>query len=60
MSLQISPDLEHSIVLSVIHLFVLREVINEDPVASDIAVYNARLHAVNGVLVREVLRSEGG
>ena len=59
-SLQISPDLEHSMALSGVHLFVVREVINEDPVASDIAVYNARHHAVNSVLVTTVFRSEGG
>ena len=60
MVLQISPDLEHSMALSGVHLFVLRKVIKENPVASDTTVYNARLHAVNGVLVRAVFRSEGG
>ena len=60
MSLQISPDLEHSMELSGVHLIVVRDVINEDPVASDIAVYNARLYAVNVVLVRAIFRSEGG
>ena len=60
MSLQISPDLEHSMALSGVHIIVVREVINEDPVASDMTVYNVRLHAVNVVLVRAVLRSEGG
>ena len=59
-SLHISPDLEHSMALSGVHLCVVREVINEYPVASDIAVYNARIYAVNGVLVRAVFRSEGG
>ena len=59
-SLQISPDLEHSMALSGVHLFVVRKVINEDPVASDIAVYNNRLQVVNGVLVRAVFSSEGG
>ena len=59
MSLQISPDMEHIMALSGVHLFVVREVINKYPVASDIAVYNSRLHAVNGVLVRAVFRSEG-
>ena len=59
-SIQIGPDLEHSMTLSGVHLFVVRAIINEDPVASDIAVYNARLYAVNGVLVRAVFRSEGG
>ena len=58
--LQISPDLEHSVELSGVHLFVLREVINEDPIASDITVYNTWLHAVNSVLVRAVFRSEDG
>ena len=29
-------------------------------IASDMTVYNVRLHAVNGVLVRAVPRSEGG
>ena len=38
MSLQISPDLEHSMVLRGVHLFVVREFINKDPVASDRAV----------------------
>ena len=46
--------------ISGVHLFVVRVIINEDPVASDIAVYNAWLYAVNGVLVRAVFRSEGG
>ena len=59
-SLQISPDLEHSRVLSGVHLIVVRVVINKDPVASDMTVHNVWLHAVNGVLVRAVLRSEGG
>ena len=60
MNLQISPDLEHRMALIGVHLIFLRGVINEDPVASDMLVYNVRLHAVIGVLVREVLRSEGG
>ena len=59
-SIQIGPDLEHSMAHSDVHLFVVRVIINEDPVVSDIAVYNARLYAVNGVLVRAVFRSEGG
>ena len=59
-SLQIIPDLEHSMALSGVHIFVVREVINKDLVSSDIAFYNAQLHAVNGVLVRAVFRSEGG
>ena len=59
-SLQISPDLEHSMALSGVHLIVVRVVINEDHVASDMTVYNVQLHAVSGVLVRVVLRSEGG
>ena len=60
MRLQISPDLEHSMALSGVHLFVVYVIISKDPVASDIAVYNARLYAVNGVLVRSVFGSEGG
>ena len=60
MSLQISPDLEHSMALSGGHLFVVRVIINKDPVARDIALYNAWLYAVNSVLVREVFRYEGG
>ena len=59
-SIQIGPDLEHSMSLSGVHLFIVHVITNEDPVASDIAVYNARLYAVNGVLVRAVFRSEGG
>ena len=59
-SLQIRTDLEHSTALSGVHLIVVRDVINEDPVASDMTVYNVRLHAVNGVLVRAVFRSESG
>ena len=59
-SLQISPDLEHSMALSGVHMIVVSDVINKYPVASDMTVYNVRLHAVNSVLVREVLRSEGG
>ena len=46
--------------LSGVHLFVVREVINEDTVASDMTVYNVWLRAVNGILVRAVLRYEGG
>ena len=60
MILQINPDLEHSMALSGVHLIVVRVVINEDPVASDMTVYNVRLHAVNSVLVGAALRSEGG
>ena len=59
-SLQISPDLEHSMALSGVHLIFVPFVINEDSVASDITVYNVRLHSVNGILVRAVLRSESG
>ena len=47
-------------VLSGVHLVVVRVVISEDTVASDITVYNVRIHAVNDVLVMEVLKSEGG
>ena len=57
-SILIGLDLEHSMALSGVHLFIERVITNEDPVASDIAVYNARLYAVNGVLVRAVFRSE--
>ena len=60
MILQISPDLEHSMALSGVHLIVVRVVINKDSVASDMIVYNVRLHEVNGILVREVLSSESG
>ena len=59
-SLHISPDMEHSMALSGVHLIFVRGVINEYPVASDMTVYNVRLHAVNGVLFRSVLRSKGG
>ena len=46
--------------LSVVHLIVVSVVINENPVASDMRVYNVRLHAVNGVLVRAGPRAESG
>ena len=59
-SLQISPDLEHSMAFSGVHFIVVRVVINEYSVASDMTVYNVWLHAVNGILVRAVLRSESG
>ena len=59
-SIQIGPDLEHKMALSGVHLFIVHMIINRDLVASDIAVYNARLYAVNGVLARAVLMSEGG
>ena len=59
-SLQISSHLEHRMLLSGVHLIVVRDVINEDPVDSDMTVYNVQICAVNGVLVRAVLRSEGG
>ena len=38
---QISPDLEHSVAISGVHHIAVRVVINKDPVASDITVYNA-------------------
>ena len=60
MSIQIGPDLEHSMALSGIHLFVVCLITKKDPVSSDIEVYNSLLYAVNGVLVRAVFRSEGG
>ena len=59
-SLQIGPDLEHSMALSGVHLCIVHVITNKDSAASDIAVYNARLCAVNGVLVRAVFGSEGG
>ena len=59
-SFQTSPDLEHSMALSGVHLIVVHDVIKKDPVASDMTMYNVRLHVVNGVLVRAVLMSEGG
>ena len=46
--------------LSGVHQIAVRVVINEDPVASDMTVYNVWLHAVNGVLVTEGLRDESG
>ena len=58
--IQIGPDMEHSMTLSGVHFFILRMITNEDPVASDIALYNARIYAVNSVLVRAFFRSEGG
>ena len=57
---QIGHDLEHSMAFSGVHLCIVHVIANEDPVASDIVVYNARLCAVNGVLVRSVFGSEGG
>ena len=57
---QISPDLEHIMALSGVHQIVVRVVMNKDPVVSDMTVYNVWLHAVDGVLVRSVLRYEGG
>ena len=41
--IQIGPDLEHRMVLSGIHIFIVHVITNEDPVASDIAVQNAWL-----------------
>ena len=58
--IQIGPDMEHGMAFSGVHLFIVHVITNEDPVASDIAVYNAQLYAGNGVLVRAVFRSEGG
>ena len=57
---QISPDLEHSMALSGVHQIAVCVVINEDPVASDMTVYNVWLHAVNSVFVRGGLRAESG
>ena len=58
--IHIGPDLEHRMALSGVHLFIVHVITNKDPVASDIAVYNAWLYAVNSVLVRAVFGSEGG
>ena len=55
---QTSPNLEHSVALSGDHLIVVRVVINEHPVPSDMAVYNVQLHTVNGILVRAGPRAE--
>ena len=60
MGIQIGPDMEHSMALRGVHLFIVRVITNKDTVAIDIVVYNARLYAVNGILVRAVFRSEGG
>ena len=57
--LQVGPDLEHSMTLSGTHLWVVHLITNEDPVASDIAAYNARFCAVNGFLVRASIGPEG-
>ena len=46
-------------VLSGVHMIVVRDIINKDPVASDMTVYNVRIHAINVILVRAVLRFEG-
>ena len=59
-SLQIRPDLEHSMALNGVHLIVVREVIDKYPVASDMTVYNVWPHTVKGVLVRAGLRAESG
>ena len=56
----ISPDLEHSMALSGVHQIAVHVVLNEDPVSSDMTVYNVWLHVVNGVLVRAGLRAESG
>ena len=45
--------------LSGVHQIPICVVINKDPFASDMAVYNAWLHAVNSILVRAFVRSEG-
>ena len=45
--------------LSGVHQIPIRVVINKDPVASDMTVYNAWLHAVNGFLVRAFVGPEG-
>ena len=59
-SLQIGPDLEHSMALSGVHLCIVHMITNGDSVTSNIAVYNARLCAVNGVFFRVFFGSEGG
>ena len=57
MRIQIYPDLEHSMAVSGVHIFIVHVITNKDPIASDIAVYNARICAVNNVLVRAVFGS---
>ena len=42
-SLHIGPDMEHSMALSGVHLFIVHVITNKDPIASDIAVYNDRI-----------------
>ena len=49
----------YSMALSGVHQIPIRVVINKDPVASDMAVYNTWIHAVNGILVRSFVRPEG-
>ena len=49
----------YSMALSGVHQIPIRVVINKDPVASDMTVYNAWLHAVNGFLVRAFVGPEG-
>ena len=57
--LQVDPDLVYSMALSGVHQIPICVVINEDPFASDMPAYNVYLHAVNGILVRAFVRSEG-
>ena len=57
--LQVDPDLVYNMALSGVHQNPICVVINEDPFASDMSAYNAWLHAVNGILVRAFVRSEG-
>ena len=45
--------------LSGVHQIPIRVVINKDPVASDMTVYNAWIYAVNGILVRAFVGPEG-
>ena len=59
LGLQVDPDLVHSMKLSGSHFCVVLLITNKDPVASDIAAYNARFCAVNGFLVRASIGPEG-
>ena len=57
--LEVDPDLVHIMTLSGSHFCVVLLITNKDPVASDIAAYNARFCAVNGILVRASVGPEG-
>ena len=56
---QVDPDLVYSMALSGVHHSPIFVVINKYPFASDMPAYNVCLHAVNGILVRAFVRSEG-